>query len=116
MDAARQEIEQLFGLERWSVFPASEVCDGCRYLEGRVFFAFEGPHPALHPGCRCGRLPIETAGLSGVALIQLVLKARANGRQARFLEEEAKRRWNADRSDRLVNELAERDATFVPVQ
>lgn len=116
MDAARQEIEQRFGLERWTVFPASEVCQGCRFLEGRVFFAFEGPRPMLHPGCRCDRLPVKTAGMSGVALMRLVLEARSNGRQARFLEEEAKRRLAEDRRDRIVDELAEVDATFVSIQ
>jgi hypothetical protein len=116
MDAAWQEIEQRFGLDRWTVFPASEVCEGCRFLEGRVFFVFEGPRPMLHPGCRCGRLPVETAGLTGVALMRLVLEARSNGRQARFLEEAARRLSREDRVNRIVDELAERDATFVPVQ
>jgi hypothetical protein len=84
------------------VFKGAEVCDGCRFLDGRVFFAFEGPRPTLHINCRCGRLPVETVGMSGVALIRLVLEARANGRQARFLKEEAQRRRIEERDERAA--------------
>ena len=96
MDPQR-EIAERVGIERWTVFRDSEVCDGCAFLDGRAFFAFEGPQPNLHTNCRCGRLPVETDGLSGVALIRLVLEARANGRAARFLEEEARRRLGDQR-------------------
>jgi hypothetical protein len=116
MEAARQEISQRFGIERWTVFDGAEVCAGCRFLDGRVFFAFEGPQPTLHVGCRCGRLPVDISGMSGVALIRLVLKARANGRQARFLEVEARRLSQDERVDRQLEELAARDPRYVPIQ
>jgi hypothetical protein len=101
MERARQELSERFGLERWTVFPGAEVCAGCRFLDGRVFFSFEGPQPPEHTNCRCGRLPVKTNELRGVALIRLVLEARANGREAEFLTDEAARRRLEER-DELV--------------
>jgi hypothetical protein len=112
MERARQEIANGLGLERWTVFGSSEVCDGCLFLAKRVFFAVEGPRPPLHPNCRCSRLPVAIAGMSGVQLIRLVLEARANGRATRFLMEEDRRRSAEDRIDRILEELAERDPVF----
>lgn len=86
-----REIDRQWGLERWEAKDSIRTCRGCAFLDGRVFFAFEGPRPELHPDCRCTRVPVSTDRLAGVELIRLVLEARANGRAADFLEQEAKR-------------------------
>jgi hypothetical protein len=97
MERARQELSERFGLERWTVLPGA--CAGCSFLEGLVFFAFEGPRPPEHDGCRCSRLLVNTDGLRGVTLIRSVLEARANGRSANFRAEEAARRRAAPREE-----------------
>ena len=87
-----EERARHWGLERWTVFNGAETCSGCAYLDGRIFFAGEGPYPTLHITCRCGRLPVDLTGISGVALMRLVLEARKNGREADALLAEAHRR------------------------
>ena len=79
-------------IERWHASVDGRVCAGCRYLEDRVFFAGQGPRPPLHPGCRCVRRGVDTAGIHGAALISLVLTASRNGANAEALLLEATRR------------------------
>jgi hypothetical protein len=102
MEAALRELRNRFGIERWETSGIPEICAGCRSLEDRVFFAFEGPRPELHINCCGKRGAVDVSGLSGVALIQLVLEARSNGRQARFLEEEATRRRLGQRTEQAA--------------
>lgn len=101
---ARHEIAERLGIERWRAADDGRVCAGCRYLAGRIFFAFEGPRPPLHAGCRCARDRVESEGLHGVALMSLVLAARANGRKAAALLDEARdrRRREASRTNRRL--------------
>lgn len=102
MEAALRELRNRFGIERWETSGIPEICAGCRSLESRVFFAFEGPRPELHINCRCRREPVDVSGLSGVGLIRLELEATRNGREARFLEEEATRRRLAERREQAA--------------
>ena len=102
MEAALRELRNRFGIERWEMSSIPPHCRGRRYLDGRVFFAFEGPRPELHINCRCRREPVDLSGVTGARLIRLVLEATRNGREARFLEEEATRRRLAERREQAA--------------
>jgi hypothetical protein len=42
--------------ERWVTMDDWDVCPACASLAGRVFVRGDGPHPPLHPYCRCRRV------------------------------------------------------------
>ncbi|MBX3068890.1 MAG: hypothetical protein KF883_00180 [Thermomicrobiales bacterium] len=65
--AAQQIIHNLTGLDspgrdliptvwtRWETAIDDRVCQTCAPYAGRAWPAADGPHPPLHPGCRCQR-------------------------------------------------------------
>jgi len=79
------------GVERWQSMQDNRECPGCRFLDGLVFPAGEGPRPPLHAGCRCFRWEVSVAGADPVERIRLALEARANARRGDGLLAEARR-------------------------
>ena len=46
--------------EMWVAAADERVCGRCARLGGLMFRQGEGPHPPLHPFCRCARVPAFT--------------------------------------------------------
>ena len=47
--------------EEWRSALDERMCWDCGALAGRVFRADLGPHPPLHPNCRCARVYFSSA-------------------------------------------------------
>jgi hypothetical protein len=41
--------------EQWVTQFTEFTCEVCASLDGVLFRQYEGPHPPLHPRCRCRR-------------------------------------------------------------
>ena len=52
------EEEEVFEVvfERWDAHFDTRVCPECWTLDGEVWERGAGPHPPLHPSCRCARV------------------------------------------------------------
>jgi len=42
-------------MEQWRTTWDEHTCDQCKALDGQEFEEGKGPHPPLHPFCRCRR-------------------------------------------------------------
>lgn len=49
---------------RWETASDEKVCPICGPYAGRVWRAADGPHPPLHPNCRCQRVYAYTTWTS----------------------------------------------------
>lgn len=61
--AARPCNGTLIIWEEW-VTQGPNPCPECSSLDGKWFLADEGPHPPLHPNCRCARIVVYVECIS----------------------------------------------------
>ena len=86
-------------MERWELTPGHDHCDGCKFLDGKLFPAGVMARPPLHYGCQCRLVRVDPAEFGPAAQIRMALEAEWNGRH---WDQLARRAWRLYEGARAV--------------